>query len=102
MNQTSLMRHYVIGGVKLDYDFSNGAINYGSSINTASPNIYKSTNLGYELGFGLSFFLKYATISPEFKYSKGLSDMRNSGTNFFNSLDKMHSDFFSFTIHLEN
>jgi hypothetical protein len=102
MNQQNLMRHYVFSGVKYDYDFSSGAINYGSSINTASPNIYRNTNLGYEVGFGVSFFLKYATVSPEIKFSKGLSDMRNTGTNFFNSLDKMHADFISFTIHLEN
>lgn len=102
MHQTALMRHYVFGGVKMDYDFASGAIKYGSSGNTASPNIFRNTNLGYELGLGLSFFLKYATISPEVKFNFGLTDMRKPGTNFFNSLDKLQSNFVSFTIHLEN
>jgi len=101
-NQSYLMRHYIFGGVKLDYDFASGAIKYGSSGNTASPNIFKTTNMGYEVGLGLSFFLRYATISPEIKFSTGLSDMKKPGTTFFNSLDKLHSNFVSFTIHLEN
>lgn len=102
LKQADLMRHYILGGVKFDYDFSSGAINYGSSINTASPNIYKTSNIGYELGLGVSFFLKYATISPEIKFSKGLTDMRNPATSFFNSLDKTQNNFVSFTIHIEN
>lgn len=102
MNQSNLMRHYVFGGVKMDYDFASGAIKYGSSGNNASPNIFKTTNMGYELGLGLSFFLKYATISPEVKFSYGVTDMKKTGTTFFNSLDKLHSNFVSFTIHLEN
>ena len=102
MNQPNLLRHYIFSGIKYDYDFSSGAVTYGSSLSSASPNIFKSGNFGYELGLGMSFFLKYATISPEVKFSYGITDMRKPGTNFFNSLDKLHANFISFTIHLEN
>ena len=34
-----------------------------------SPSVLKGTDYGAEIGLGVSFYLRYATISPEVKFS---------------------------------
>ena len=61
--------------------------------------------MAMELGLGLSFFLRYATISPEVKFSYGNRDLRKvSDTRYplVTSLDKINSNFIYFTVHIEN
>jgi hypothetical protein len=103
-----LMRHYLITGVKLGIDL--GSLKAASisskqySLEVPKPNIIKGTDMALELGFGLSFFLRYATISPEVKFSYGLRDLRINDPNFplVTSLHKMTSNFIYFTILVEN
>ena len=61
--------------------------------------------MAYEIGLGLSFFMRYATISPELKFSYGLRDLRKVSDPKYplvTSVDKITSNFIYFTIHIEN
>jgi hypothetical protein len=106
----NFMRHYVFGGVKFDYDFTASKEAKGTFIRNGYveentyPNLLNAADYGYEFGLGVSFYLPYATISPEIKFSYGLRDMRNSSTYptvILNSIDKLTSNFVYFTIHVE-
>ena len=61
-------------------------------------------DMGAEVGVGLSFYLRYATISPEVKFSYGLKNLNqlNASYPLMNTLDKVSSNFVYFTIHIEN
>ena len=108
---TNLMRHYLLVGGKFDFDL---ASNKAGKINTPStgisilpntyPSVLKGTDLGAEIGVGLSFYLRYATISPEVKLSYGLKDLHQLNATYplMNTLDKVSSNYVYFTIHIEN
>jgi hypothetical protein len=107
----NIMRHYLLVGGKFDFDL---ASNKASKITTPSsgvsalpntyPSVLKGTDLGAEIGVGLSFYLRYATISPEIKFSYGLKNLNQMKSNYplMNTLDKVSSNFVYFTIHIEN
>lgn len=100
---TDIMRHYLITGIKFGFDLGSeksATINNGQSY----PNVIKGTDIAYEIGLGTSFYLRYATISPEVKFSYGLRDLRklNDPKLLVSSLDKITSNFIYFTIHIEN
>jgi hypothetical protein len=99
-----IMRHYLITGVKFGFDL--GAEKAATLSNGKTyANIVKGADVAYELGLGLSFFLRYATISPEVKFSYGVSDLRKISDPKYplvSSLDKITSNFIYFTIHIEN
>jgi hypothetical protein len=99
-----IMRHYLITGVKFGFDL--GA-EKSASVNTTQsyPNVIKGSDMAMELGLGLSFFMRYATISPEIKFSYGLRDLRKISDPKYplvSSLDKITSNFIYFTVHIEN
>jgi hypothetical protein len=108
---TNLMRHYILVGGKVDFDL---ASNKASKVITPStgnsplpvtyPSVLKGTDMGAEIGVGLSFYLRYATISPEVKFSYGLKDLNQLNATYplMNTLDKVSSNFVYFTIHIEN
>ena len=103
---TDIMRHYVFIGGKIDYDLlgSNKAIitsNGTGSNRTPYPNTLKSIDYGFEMGLGLSFYLQYATISPEVKFSYGLRNL-NKGDALLSSVRDITGNFVYFTIHIEN
>ena len=102
-----IMRHYVFGGFKYSFDMSskNPSIN---GIEKVHPLLIKGSDLAYEFGFGLSFFLRYAIISPEVKFSYGLTNLVKPTSNTpplpiisLNSVDKLTSNFIYFTLHVE-
>jgi hypothetical protein len=103
-----LMRHYIITGVKLGLDL--GAEKAAVKTSVLYPdgkylNVIKGADMAMELGLGLSFFLRYATISPEVKFSYGLRDLRKiDDTNYplVTSLHRITSNFIYFTILVEN
>ena len=102
------MRHYLIVGGKFDFDVAGGnggkiSPNVAFSTNKY-PSILKSTDIGAEIGVGLSFFFRYATISPEVKFSYGFRDLKKVSTSIplLSNLDKVSSNFVYFTIHIEN
>ena len=103
---TDIMRHYVFVGGKIDYDLlgSNKAVitsNGTGSNRTPYPNTLKSIDYGFEMGLGLSFYLQYATISPEVKFSYGLRNL-NKGDALLSSVRDITGNFVYFTIHIEN
>ena len=107
----NIMRHYLLLGGKFDFDLASnkaGKITTPSTgisaLTTAYPSVLKGTDLGAEIGVGLSFYLKYATISPEVKFSYGLKGLDKLNTTYplMNNLDKVSSNFIYFTIHIEN
>ncbi len=107
----NLMRHYLLVGGKFDFDLASnkaGKITTSSTGISVIPNTYPSvltgTDFGAELGLGLSFYLRYATISPEVKFSYGLKDLHKLSSTYplMNNLDKVTSNFVYFTIHIEN
>ncbi len=105
---TNLMRHYFLVGGKLDFDLASskrGKITTpatGVSLLTVNyPSVLKGTDFGAEVGVGLSFYLRYATVSPEVKFSYGLRDL-NKNTVLLSNIDRITSNFVYFTIHIEN
>jgi len=103
---TDLMRHYVFIGGKIDYDLlgSNKAVitsNGLGSNRTPYPNTFKGIDYGFEMGLGLSYYLQYATISPEVKFSYGLGNL-NKGDPLLSSIRNINGNFVYFTIHIEN
>ena len=102
----NFMRHYLIVGGKFDYDVfgsRSGKINPPVLfINSNYPkSILKSIDLGAEVGVGLSFYLRYATVSPEVKFSYGLRNL-NKNDLLLSNIDRITSNFVYFTIHIEN
>ena len=104
---TDIMRHYVFLGGKIDYDLlgSNRSVILSKNTATNSRTPYNNTlngfDYGYELGLGLSFYLPYATISPEIKLSYGLRNL-NKGDALLSSIRDITGNFVYFTIHIEN
>ena len=100
---TDIMRHYVFVGGKIDYDLRgpNGSIqNSTAGAEPIIKNIFNSLDYGYEMGLGVSFYLRYATISPEVKFSYGLRNL-NNGAPLLSSIRDITSNFVYFTIHVE-
>jgi hypothetical protein len=105
---TDIMRHYVLAGVKLGMDL--GSEKSASVGRTTTANLLRGTDFAYELGFGVSYYLRYATISPEIKFSYGFRDLNKSSattpptsTNLsLSNIDKITSNFVYFTLHIEN
>lgn len=103
---TDIMRHYIFVGGKIDYDLlgSNRAVitsNGTGSNRTPYPNTLKGIDYGFEMGLGLSYYLQYATISPELKFSYGLGNL-NKGDPLLSSIRDITGNFVYFTIHIEN
>ena len=92
--------NFALGGVKFDRDISS---------NSAARNMegllkLKANDFGLETGVGCNFFLPYVTISPEIKFSYGLSDINqvDQGNKYSNVFDKIQSRMISFSIHFED
>ena len=104
---TDIMRHYVFIGGKVDFDLlgSNRSVIMSKNIASSSRIPYNNTlnglDYGLELGLGLSFYLQYATISPEVKFSYGLRNL-NKGDPLLSSIRDVSGNFVYFTIHIEN
>lgn len=104
---TDMMRHYVFLGGKIDYDLlgSNRSVILSRNTATSSRTPYNNTlnglDYGYELGLGISFYLPYATVSPEVKFSYGLRNL-NKGDALLSSIRDVTGNFVYFTIHIEN
>ena len=103
----SMMRHYVFGGSNISFDKSLDISHNVTYSGTTPPTFLKNTYVSYEYGFGLSFFLRHVTVSPEIKFSYGITNINDNTTLttqtplLFN-LNKITSNFINFTIHLEN
>ena len=92
-------RVYTLAGMKYDFDLASnsGARN--------SDNIVKvnKTDYGIEGGVGFQFFFPYFILSPEIKFSYGLSNVhsRDEKLIYSNVIDKMNSRMILFSLHFE-
>lgn len=103
--QSDLMRHYILAGAKFAFDLSSEKKPTKEAPTFPYDNEIKGMDMSLELGLGLSFYLRYATISPELKFSYGLRDLRKTGSikyPLLSGVDKVTSNFIYFTIHIEN
>ena len=62
----------------------------------------KKSDLMYEVGFGIDFYLEYFKFAPEFKATFGLVDMLvNDDSIYSSSIKKMLTHGFTFTLTFE-
>jgi hypothetical protein len=90
---------YMFGGAKADLDLASNA----GARNAESLVKLKKTDLGIEYGIGFNLFFKFVTVSPEIKFSNGITNLhsRDAGLKFSNILDRLNSRMITFSIHLE-
>jgi len=103
-----MMRHYILLGPRLDIDMSRFSDDTkglsklgGQPLETSYPKLLKIADYGYEIGMGLSFYLNFVTVSPELRFSYGLSDIKGSN-HILTNLDKITNNHIYFTINFEN
>jgi hypothetical protein len=96
-----MMRHYIFGGGNASFDRS-VQIKNAPILSAGTPIYLKNTNLGYEYGFGVSFFLRYVTVSPEIKFSYGLTNINKNDAPLLDQINKINSNLINFSIYIEN
>lgn len=92
-------RFYVLGGVRFDKDLSsNSAARNMEGLLRLKPN-----NFALETGVGFNFYFPFVTISPEIKFSYGLTDLNQKDPNLKYSavFDKIQSRMISFSLNFE-
>jgi len=92
-------RVYLLGGVKYDIYFGSNA----TESDTGTDIKFKSTDFGIEGGIGFNFFLHYFTLSPEIKFSNGLSNIlqRDPSVKYSSVFDKLQTRMIMFSLHFE-
>ncbi len=93
-------RFYALGGFRLDRDLaSNSAQRTQEGLLKLKPN-----DFGLETGIGFNFFFPFVTISPEIKFTYGLSNLNDRDPNLKYSavFDKIQSRMISFSLHFED
>jgi hypothetical protein len=92
-------RVYTLAGMKYDFDL---ASNSGAR-NTENMVKVKKSDYGVEGGIGFQFFFPYFILSPEIKFSYGLSNVHSRDEQLIYSsvIDKMNSRMIMFSLHFE-
>lgn len=93
-------RVYLLGGIRLDKDLSSN-----SSVRNAEDLIkLKASDFALETGIGFNLFLPFVTISPEIKFTYGLTNLhsRDPSLKYSSVFDKIQSRMISFSIHFED
>ena len=92
-------RVYTLAGMKYDYDLASKA----GTKNSENIVKVKKSDFGVEAGIGFQFFFRYFILSPEIKFSYGLSNMhvRDETLKYSNVIDKMNSRMILFSLHFE-
>ena len=90
---------YMMAGVKADLDLASNA----SAKNAEDKIKLKKSDYGVELGIGFNFFLPFVTVTPEIKFSNGLSNIhsRDAALKYSSNIDKLNSRMIVFSILLE-
>jgi hypothetical protein len=93
-------RLYILGGVKFDFDLSSTS----TSRNADDLVKLNAADFGLEAGLGVNIYLPFVTVSPEIKFSYGISNLHklDNGLKYSNVLDKLRSRMIVFSIHLED
>jgi Outer membrane protein beta-barrel domain len=93
-------RSYLLGGVKYDMDLASN-----SSARNADDLIkLKAGDFGVEIGIGFNLFLPFVTLSPEIKYSLGITNLHqyDASLKYSNVFDKIQSRMIVFSLHFED
>lgn len=92
-------RVYLLGGVKYDIYFGSNA----KETNTGYDIRFKPHDFGIEGGIGFNFFLHYFTLSPEIKFSNGLTNVlqRDPNVKYSSIFDKLQTRMIMFSLHFE-
>jgi hypothetical protein len=92
-------RVYSLAGIKYDYDLASNA----GALNAEDMVKVKQSDFGIEGGIGFQFFFKYFILSPEIKFSRGVTNMhvRDESLKYSNVIDQMKSRMVLFSIHFE-
>jgi hypothetical protein len=92
-------RVYSLAGIKYDYDLASNA----GALNAEDMVKVKQSDFGIEGGIGFQFFFKYFILSPEIKFSRGVTNMhvRDESFKYSNVIDQMKSRMVLFSIHFE-
>lgn len=93
-------RMYVLGGFKYSIDL---ASKKGDKANKdKEPVRLGSSDYGYEVGFGMDFYLTYIKVSPEIKMFTGLQNLLIKDRFVYSStLDQLYSKIFTFSVTFE-
>lgn len=93
-------RVYLLGGVRFDKDLSSNS----TARNAEDLIKLKGSDFALEGGIGCNLFLKFVTISPEIKFTYGLSNIhaRDETLKYSSVFDKIQSRMISFSIHFED
>ena len=92
-------RVYMMGGAYYGIDLSSNS----NARNAQDLIKLKPNDLGYELGVGFDFYLKFVTLSPEIKINNGLSNIhsRDPDLKFSSVLDKLYTRMVTFSINIQ-
>jgi len=93
-------RVYLLGGIRFDKDLSSNS----TARNAEDLIKLKGNDFALEGGIGCNLFLKFVTISPEIKFTYGLSNIhaRDETLKYSSVFDKIQSRMISFSIHFED
>jgi len=93
-------RTYLLFGVKFDTDLAGNA----AARNAGDLIKLKKNDFGLEGGIGFNFFLPFVTISPELKFSYGLTNLLQSDPSlkYSSVFDKLQSRMIVFSLHFED
>lgn len=93
-------RVYVLGGVRFDKDLSSNS----TARNAEDLIKLKGSDFSLEGGIGCNLFLRFVTISPEIKFTYGLSNIhaRDETLKYSSVFDKIQSRMISFSLHFED
>lgn len=92
-------RVFVVGGLKYSYDIaSNSKTRQAENLVKISPHDYQ-----LEIGVGMQFFFPYFILSPEIKFSRGITNslIYNDALNQARILEDVHSQIFTISFHFE-
>jgi hypothetical protein len=92
-------RVYMFGGGKVEYDLAS------NSTARKAENLVKLSkyDFGVEAGIGFNFYFPVFILSPEIKFSNGLSNIHSRDTNlkYSNTIDKLQSRMVVFSLIFE-
>ena len=93
-------RVYLLGGIRLDKDLSSNS----SARNAEDLIKLKGSDFALETGIGFNLFLPFVTISPEIKFTYGLTNLhsRDPSLKYSSVFDKINSRMITFSLHFED
>lgn len=93
-------RTYMLGGIKYDIDLASNS----AARNAENLVKLKKYDFGLEAGIGFNFYLRFVTVSPEIKFSYGLTNIhsRDPSLKYSSIFDKLQSRMIFITLNLED